>query len=159
MTKFMTTPRATLVLASTQLETSWVGMMASIERMRVTERPRVCIAPPALLDRYGPSALMRYFITAGDWSYEAFADEVSQRHKTKTMSTDTVVGWTNHNVLPKPYRAALLRVIDDCVETSHVTAWREAFFTVWSEHSAAPQKKRAANANASVSILSGRGAR
>ena len=152
----MTTAPATVVLASPQLELSWVGMMTSLQKLKIAERPRVCIPPPATLDRYGPSALMRYFITAGDWSYDGFADAVSTRHKTKTMSTDTVVGWTNHNVLPKPYRAALLRVIDDCVEAEHITPWRMAFFTVWSEHSAGPQKKRAANANASVSILSGR---
>lgn len=108
------------------------------------------IPPPERLNAYGPSALMRYFITAGGWSYEAFADEVSVRHKTKVMNTDTVVGWANHDVLPKPYRAALLRRINDLVVPEFVADWQRAFHIVWSEHYARP-RKRAANINVAFS--------
>ena len=137
------------MLVMISLEITRVSAMKSLDNRRA-----VSIPPPAALERYGPSALMRYFITAGGWSYEGFAGEVSQRHKTRTMNTDTVVGWTNHDVLPGAYRPALLKVIDDCVDPSHVDAWRTAFYTVWSDHAARP-KKRAANFNSSVTILNG----
>lgn len=120
-----------------------------MRKYNLTERhlsPAVTIPPPAVLDSYGPSALMRYFIAAGGWSYDAFADEVSKRHKTKVMNTDTVVGWANHDVLPKPYRAALLRLIDDVVDPDHVQGWRQAFHMVWAQHFART-KMRPANMN------------
>lgn len=116
-----------------------MGQLNHTGRQRVT----VMIPPPADLDNYGPSALMRYFIAAGGWSYDAFADAVSQRHKTKVMNTDTVVGWANHDAVPKPYRLALLRLIDDVVEPEFVTEWRRAFQIVWAAHFARAKMKPA----------------
>lgn len=114
----------------------------------IEANPKNCVTipPPSDLTRYGPSALMRYFIAAGGWSYDAFADEVSLRHRTKVMNTDTVVGWANHDVLPKPYRAALLRLIEDQVEPDLERPWRQAFQIVWAQHFAR-SKMRPANIN------------
>lgn len=124
--------------------------MKKYNHMETGTANRVTIPPPFDLTAYGPSALMRYFIAAGDWSYDAFADDVSKWHKTKVMNTDTVVGWANHDVLPKPYRAALLRLIDDQVDPEQEKAWRQAFQIVWAQHFAR-SKIRPANLNVASS--------
>lgn len=89
---------------------------------------------------------MRFFIAAGGWSYDALAGDISARHKTMTINTDTVGNWANHDVQPTIYRAALFRLVEDEVADTLVAPWRRAFCSVWAEHRARP-KKLAANLN------------
>lgn len=105
-------------------------------RDRVECNAVVLIPPPVTLCGYGPSALMRYLITAGGWDYGRFADEISIRHRTSTIGVGTVSEWANSDVVPKNYRLALFRLIDDLVEAEFQAMWRAAFQTVWAEHAA-----------------------
>lgn len=99
------------------------------------------IPPPDDLKDYDPSALMKYFLEAGDWSQAAFALEISKHHRWRTINVDSISQWANHNVLPKKYRSQLLSVIDDTVDPDFVWAWRRAFDTVWAQHQAKKQRR------------------
>ena len=131
-------------LVHTEIRSSKVEKNLGIEMSKLREEnmeTKVFIGPPEALHAYGPSALMRYFIAAGGWSYSAFAVEVSERHKRQSVSLDSVANWANYDVEPTIYRAALLRLLDDVVDANFVGAWRRAFWEVWAEHRARPKKR------------------
>jgi hypothetical protein len=117
--------------------------MAWNSRIEQERDRRVIIPPPDELSNFDPSSLMNYFLEAGAWSHSAFALEVSKRHKSRTMSTDTVSQWANHNVLPKRYRMELFKVIAETVEPDFIWAWRRAFNTVWSAYRASKSNRLA----------------
>lgn len=105
---------------------------------------RVIIPPPDDLKSYDPSSLMKYFLEAGAWSQAAFALEISNQHKSRTINVDSISQWANHNVLPKKYRKELLCVIEDTVDPDLVWAWHRAFNTVWAQFQARkPMRSRA----------------
>lgn len=106
-------------------------------------KTKVFIGPPEILDAYGPSALMRFFIAAGGWSHSGFAVDISKHHKSQSVSLDSIGNWANDDVEPTQYRAALLRLMDDVVDADRVDAWRHAFWQVWAEHRARPKKRMA----------------
>lgn len=120
------------------MKTTGINTAGMKQQAKVT---KVFIGPPGELEAYSPSALMRYFIAAGSWSYGEFVVEVSRHHKTNVVSLDTIVNWANHDVEPTVYKAALLRMIEHTVAAERAEAWREAFWQVWAEHRARPKKR------------------
>ncbi len=105
-------------------------------------KTRVYIPPPVNLDDYGPSALFRFFIEAGDWDQATFADDISDRHPPGIIGTDAVSDWANEDVVPKRYRAALYRLIEDLVEKPQGQIWKESFQKVWAEQRALKKKRQ-----------------
>lgn len=101
---------------------------------------RVIIPPPTDLSSYGPSALFRYFMEAGEWDLGRFADDLTKRHPTSAISTDAVSDWANCDVIPRHYRYSLYRIIDELVEGDLQKMWKAAFQTVWAEHWARKRK-------------------
>lgn len=102
---------------------------------------RVSIPPPSNLSVYGPSALFRFFVEAGDWTFQAFADDIANRHNSKTICTETVVQWANNDVLPKLYKQAFLGIVYDAVEDIYVRDWQQAFQMVWAEQRASKKMR------------------
>ena len=105
------------------------------------KKTRVFIPPPPELRDYGPSALFRYFVEAGGWDYGSFASDISEYNRQSVVSIDAVSDWANDDVLPKRYRAALYRLIQDQVEASVQQDWKNAFLVVWAEHKALKKKR------------------
>lgn len=104
-------------------------------------KTRVFIPPPSELCDYGPSALFRYFVEAGGWDYGSFAGDISEFNRKSVVSIDAVSDWANDDVLPKRYRAALYRLIQDQVEANVQQDWKNAFLVVWAEHKAQKKKR------------------
>jgi len=84
---------------------------------------------------------MCYLLGAGGWDYVSFADLIAMRHRSDSLRTDTVHKWATADVIPRNYRNALFRLIEDMVVPTFHRTWRAAFQTVWAEHKAARHKK------------------
>ena len=104
--------------------------------MGVEVQRRIMIEPPVDLKSYSPSALFRYFITIGDWTYASFADDLSQFLKDRVVPTETVASWGGRDVVPRVYRMPFLTLLMTHVEPEIQRSWHKAFLKVWAEQRA-----------------------